>query len=382
MKDMVNHAYENKYAVGAFDLVGLEFLEAVINAAERCRSPVILSVAEPHFSHYNVELMMPAIEAAAQNASVPVSIQLDHGTSVTAVTNAIRLGCNGIMLDASNRALHDNIDATKEAVKVAHACGVPVVGEVGHVGKHFINGEGDEESSFTTPVEAKGFVEHTGIDFLSVSIGTTQGAEKGRIKVDFQRLKHINNEVAIPLVIHGGSSLSEDQIRRMTLLGVAKINYFTVMSALATQSLRDVVSRKNHNYFEYIHSTKDVVSDEVERCLRLLGSAGRAAEVVEQCLPWSSVHHIMLIQCKNTRADVEVVLAAGREALKPLPGVRRVYLARAVDTGNQYQYALNVNLVNAPALKQLKLHEVYTGIHEQLGRLSLVAPIDIDYESY
>ena len=102
MRDMLYHAYDNHYAVGAFDLVSLDFLEAVIDAAESCRSAVILSIAEPHFAYYDFELMLPAIEAAAKRASVPVAIQLDHGSSLESAIKAINLGCNGVMLDASN----------------------------------------------------------------------------------------------------------------------------------------------------------------------------------------------------------------------------------------------------------------------------------------
>ncbi|HHO58620.1 MAG TPA: class II fructose-bisphosphate aldolase, partial [Thiotrichales bacterium] len=110
MRDMLHHAYENHYAVGAFDLVSLDFLEAVVDAAEQCRSAVILSIAEPHFSSYDFELLLPAVEAAAKRASVPVAIQLDHGRQLDTVIKAINLGCNGVMFDASERDFSDNIE--------------------------------------------------------------------------------------------------------------------------------------------------------------------------------------------------------------------------------------------------------------------------------
>ena len=110
MRDMLYHAYDNNYAVGAFDLVSLDFLEAVIDAAEDCRSAVILSIAEPHFAHYDFELFLPAVEAAAKRASVPVAIQLDHGRTLESAVKAINLGCNGVMLDVSNQDFFNNID--------------------------------------------------------------------------------------------------------------------------------------------------------------------------------------------------------------------------------------------------------------------------------
>ncbi|HEB98853.1 MAG TPA: fructose-bisphosphate aldolase, partial [Thiotrichales bacterium] len=240
MRDMLHHAYENSYAVGAFDLVSLDFLEAVIDAAERCRAPVILSVAEPHFAHYDIELMMPAVEAAARRARVPVAIQLDHGSSLQSAVEAIRLGCNGVMLDASGQALPDNIKATREVVEMAHRCGIPVVGEVGYVAGQ--EGEGAElhpgETQLTIPSEARAFVERTAVDFLAVSIGTVQGRMKGRARLDFQRLKQLRKAVSVPLVIHGGSGLNEEQYRRLTALGVAKIDYFTALSDLAAEAMR------------------------------------------------------------------------------------------------------------------------------------------------
>jgi fructose-bisphosphate aldolase, class II len=241
MCDLLHHAYDNNYAVGAFDLVSLDFLEAVIDAAEHCRASIILSIAEPHFAHYDFELMLPAIEAAAKRTSIPVAIQLDHGSSLETATKAINLGCNGIMLDVSDASLADNIKATQSVVEMAHSCGVPVVGELGYVAG--IEGEGAQqhpgEMAFTNPVEAKAYVERTGVDFLAVSIGTVQGRMKGRAKLDFQRLKLLNQTVKVPLVIHGGSGLNESQFRKLTTLGVAKINYYTALSDVAASAMRN-----------------------------------------------------------------------------------------------------------------------------------------------
>jgi len=241
MRDLLYHAYNNNYAVGAFDLVGIDFLEAVIDAAERCRAAVILSIAEPHFGHYNLSLLMPAVEAAAKQASVPVAIQLDHGSSLESAVKAINLGCNGVMLDASDSPLPTNIEMTRKVVEMAHKCGIPVVGEVGYVAG--IEGEGAEqhpgELAFTNPSEAQIFVERTGVDFLAVSIGTVQGRMKEPAKLDYKRLKKLNQTVNIPLVIHGGSGLNESQFRKLITLGVAKINYYTALSDVAAKAMQD-----------------------------------------------------------------------------------------------------------------------------------------------
>ncbi len=235
MKDMLHHAYDNGYAVGAFDLVSLDFLEGVISAAERCNAPVILSLAESHFDYFNFELIMPAVEAAARRASVPVAIHLDHGASLESAVRAINLGCNGAMVDASHEPSPNNIRCTRSVVDMAHACGVPVEGELGYVPG--VEGEDAERHpgkiTYTTVAEATGYVDRTGVDFLAVSIGTVHGRMKRKPKLDCQRLKQINEALGMPLVIHGGTGLSPDQFRRLIANGAAKINYYTALADAA-----------------------------------------------------------------------------------------------------------------------------------------------------
>jgi len=384
MRDMLYHAYENNYAVGAFDLVSLDFLEAVIDAAERCRAPVILSVAEPHFAHYDIELMMSAVEAAASRASVPVAIQLDHGASVASATRAINLGCNGIMLDASSRALPENISATRVVVDIAHACGVPVVGEVGHVGIHLEDGDAPrhDEPVFTMPAEARAYVERTAVDFLSVSIGTIQGRIKGRIKLDYQRLKQIHQAVNIPLVLHGGSGLDEDQFRRLTLLGVAKIDYFTALSDIAAQTLRDEVKKsRSSSFIDIKKGVKAAVGEEVERCMRLWGSAGRAAEVAAQCQPWLPVEHLIIYNVAGVTAqDVAAMMAEGQRVLAAIPGVRSVFTGTAVREAAGYQYCWLVRFAHPAVIENYRKHPDHIAFADKLFRPIASDRVSIDYQ--
>lgn len=379
MRDMLYHAYNNSYAVGAFDLVSLDFLEAVIEAAEACRAPVILSIAEPHFAHYDFELMLPAVEAAARRASVPVAIQLDHGSSVTSAVKAINLGCNGIMMDASNMSLPDNINATRAVVEVAHGCGIPVVGEVGHVA-----GKSDEgkASSLTVPAEAQAFVERTGVDFLSVSIGTVQGHIKGRAKLDFPRLKQIHQEVDVPLVIHGGSGLNEDQFRRLTALGVAKINYYTALSDVAAQTMRDEMKRdRNSSFVDLKRGVKEAIGEEVERCLRLWGSAGRAAEVTAQCEAWLPVEHLIIYNVEGmTDRDADAMMAEGKRVLSRIPGVRDVFLGEAVKQGATYRYCWLVRFASRAVIDSYREHPDHVAFADNLFRPFADHRISIDFQ--
>ncbi|MGE5027452.1 MAG: class II fructose-bisphosphate aldolase, partial [Betaproteobacteria bacterium] len=241
MNDMLNHAYRHGYAVGAFDLVSLDFLEGVLAAAENCRAPVILSLAESHFEHYDFDLLMAATLAAARRAGVPVAINLDHGTSLASAEHAIRAGCNGVMVDASALPFQENLRQTRDIVAMAHACGATVEGELGYVPG--VEGESAEkhpgEIAYTSATEARAYVERSGVDCLAVSVGTVHGRIRGAPKLDYARLAKINAAVGIPLVIHGGTGLSDDQFRRLIASGVAKINYYTALADAASRHIME-----------------------------------------------------------------------------------------------------------------------------------------------
>ena len=384
MRDMLYHAYDNSYAVGAFDLVSLDFLEAVIGAAERCRAPVILSIAEPHFAHYDFELMMPAVEAAAKRASIPVAIQLDHGSSLDSATRAINLGCNGVMLDASNMNLPDNISATKAVVDMAHACGVPVVGELGYVAG--VEGQGAEQhpgdTELTIPSQAKAYVERTGVDFLAVSIGTVQGRMKSRAKLDFPRLKQLKQAVNIPLVIHGGSGLNDDQFRRLTSLGVAKINYFTGLSDVAAETMRARIKTDHKGSFTDLkQGVKEAIGEEVENCLRMWGSAGRAAEVLTQCAPWASVEHMIIFNVERMNNEqAQSMMAEGRRVLSRIPGVREVFTGQALQEGTKYKFCWLVRFTDKAVISSYREHPDHIAFFDQLFSPFAGERMSIDFQ--
>lgn len=386
MRDMIYHAYDNNYAVGAFDLVSLDFLEAVIDAAEHCRAPVILSIAEPHFAHYDFELMMPAVEAAAKRATVPVAIQLDHGSSLDSAIKAINLGCNGVMLDASNMELPDNINATRTVVEMAHGCGVPVVGELGYVAG--VEGEGARqhpgETELTIPSEARLYVERTGVDFLAVSIGTVQGRMKSRAKIDFPRLKQLNQAVNIPLVIHGGSGLNEDQFRRLPSLGVAKINYFTGLSDVAAQTMRERIKiDKEGSFTDLKQGVKEAIGKDVERCLRQWGSAGRAAEVLAQCELWEPVEHMSIYNVERMSDEqAHAMMAKGRRILSKIPGVRDVFTGEALKQGAKYRFIWLVRFTHKAVIDSYREHPDHVAFVDNMFRTYGEDHMSIDYQNY
>ncbi len=384
MRDMLYHAYDNNYAAGAFDLVSLDFLEAVIDAAESCRSAVILSIAEPHFAHYDFELMLPAVEAAAKRATVPVAIQLDHGRSLESAVKAIKLGCNCVMLDASRQHFSDNIEQTQAVVDMAHRCGISVVGELGYVAG--IEGEGAEqhpgETAFTLPSEAKAYVERTGVDFLAVSIGTVQGRISGRVKLDYVRLRQLNQTLNIPLVIHGGSGLSEDQFHKLTSNGVAKIDYYTALSDIAAEAMRKrSKDNPDGSFTDLKKDVKEAVGREVQRCLRQWGSAGRAAEVLEQCDPWLSVEHLIVHNISKDSTQLpNSLMREGKQILSQIPGVREVFTGQATEIDSEYQFCWLVRFTHKNALSSFSECQAFDSFLKKYFNPNVRNLVQINYQ--
>ena len=385
MKDMLHHAYGNDYAVGAFDLVSLDFLEGIISAAERCRAPVILSLAESHFDYFDFELIMPAVEAAAQRATVPVAIHLDHGASLDSAVRAINRGCNGVMVDASHEPMPGNIRCTCAVVNMAHACGVPVEGELGYVPG--VEGEDAErhpgEIAYTTVAEARSYMEQTGVDFLAVSIGTVHGRMKGKPKLDFLRLKQINESLGIPLVIHGGTGLSDDQFRQLIANGVAKINYYTALSDAAELQINEnIVAGTSSGFTGLVKNIRTVVAAEAERCMRLWGSAGRADEVLSRCRPWMPVEHLIIYNVEGIdKSGVDAMIAEGRRVLSAIPGVRDVFTGEAVQDNEKYRHTWLVRFCHPAVIDSYRKHPDHVTFADKLFRPVAGERISIDYLS-
>jgi len=354
MRDMLMHAYENKYAIGAFDVVNLDMLQGIIDAAERCRAPVIIGLAEPHLAHFNLSLLAPAAEAAARQSSVPVAIHFDHGETLQSVIEGVRHGCNSLMIDGSHLDLQGNIDLSKEVVKVAHACGIPVEAEMGYVP------ENGGDIVLTTAAEAAGFVRYTEVDFLAVSIGTVHGRNTGKPRLDFVRLRQINEALNMPLVLHGSSGLTDDQFRRLIANGIAKINYFTALTDRAAGLLRDNTKNRKDGYLNLLDGIRKVVQDEADRLMRVWGSAGRAAEVLEQCQPWTLIDHIIKFNLPDCDAsDAALVVKRGRNILAEIPGVREVVTTETLDEPGEHRYRWILRVTSPLVVEQLRHHSAF-----------------------
>lgn len=359
--DMVNHAHRHNYAVGAFGVGNQDFLEGVMLAAEKNRAPVILNLIESHYGGHDFNMLVQAVVSAARRAAVPVAINFDHGSSLAAAENAISAGCNGVMVDTSALPFSENLRQTRDIVAMAHACGVTVEGELGYVPG--VEGESAEEHpgelAYTSVSEAKAFVERTGVDCLAVSVGTVHGHMKGAPKLDYNRLSKIREAVDVPLVIHGGTGLSDDQYRKLISNGVAKINYYTGLADVAGQRIRkNAATDLSGGYSALLDGVRDVVCEEAERCIRIWGSGGRAAEVLAQCRPWQEVEHVVLYNAASdlSDSDVAAIMREGRESMKVIPGVRNIRIGRALQQGGKYHYCWLITLASQSAIEIYQNH--------------------------
>lgn len=373
MRDMLNHAYQNNYAIGGFGLVSLDFLEAIVMTAEFCRSPVILNLSEPLFHQHDFSLIMPAVERAAHHAKVPVAIHFDHAKKHESIVQAINLGCNSVMLDVSSETFPVNITQTSRITEIAHACGTAVEGILGFVG----GSEGENannhlgEAIYTSAEEAKAYIERTHVDFLAVSIGTIHGRQPNRSpKLDFKRLKRINDELGIPLVLHGGSGLVEEQYHKLILNGVAKINCYTELSDIAAAAIRsNVQTRNKKGYIESLHGVKDCLHEQIKLYMHLWGSAGRAAEVLIQCRAWQPVEQIIIYTIDNRYLDqLDSLMEQGQKTLMIIPGVRHVFSGWALSESNQYRLCWRVQLAHADVVNNYQSHPEYDVFFNQLSR--------------
>ena len=383
MRDMLDHAYQNGYAVGGFDLVSLDFLEAIITAAENRRSPVILSLAESHFEYYDFKLAMAAAELAAQRASVPVAIHLDHGASLESAVESINAGCNGVMVDASDQVFEANVAMTKKIVTMAHACGVPVEGELGYVAG--VEGEDAEkhpgEVVYTSVDEASAYVKQTGVDFLAVSIGTVHGRMKGEPVLDFERLQQINEALSIPLVIHGGTGLSDEQFSRLIANGVAKINYYTALADAAGAKMRaNVADDDRCGYTGIVKGIQDAIRAEVERCMVNWGSAGQADAVLEVSESWQPIQHVIIYNVdSHDDAQVSSMMREGEKVLAKIPGVRRVITGNAVQAEAKFQFTWLIEFVHENVIASYRDHPDHVAFADKLFRPVAGDRLSIDY---
>ncbi len=274
LNDVLKKAQEGKYAVGLFNTTDSDMLEAVISAAEEMNSPVIIGTAEVLLPYGELKLIGPSMIAAAKRAKVPVVVHYDHGLTIERCMEALDLGFSSIMFDGSAGGNEENIASTAKMVEIAHSRGATVEGEIGHVGN------ADTESDlgtdrYTTPDEAVDFIKATGVDALAIAIGTAHGAYKEKPCLDIGRLSEIRAAVNTPLVLHGGSGLSDDDFRNTIANGIAKVNIFTDLCVAGTNGMKEALD-KELPYLDARNLKVEKIKQAAIRKMQLFGSVNKA----------------------------------------------------------------------------------------------------------
>jgi fructose-bisphosphate aldolase, class II len=279
MKDLLAVAHTNHFAVPAFNISSNMLLSGVIQASEEKFSPLILAIHPDELAFVRPSFIKAALEEAI-NASVPVCIHLDHGSSIAQIMEAIRCGFTSVMMDASTLPLEQNIAMCKKVVELAHAVNVSVEGELGTIGTTGPEAEaGTEEIIYVNPDDVVTFVEGTGVDTLAVAVGTAHGIypkdKKPELRLDL--LKEITSRVDIPLVLHGGSANPDEEIARAVKLGINKINISSDIKDAFYQKCREILKdpvlrEPNSIYPACIEAMKKVAHYKID----LFNAAGKA----------------------------------------------------------------------------------------------------------
>lgn len=285
MKEILEKARKEHYAVGAFDCTSLESVIAVTEAAQEMNSPVILQFAQSHQHLIPMEVIGPIMVRMAEQAGVPAAVHLDHGTSLKICRKAAEMGFNAVMIDASAKEYEENCALTRSVVEFAHKRNISVEAELGHIFTSragALEGSGREYSeseAYTDPQMAGDFIERTEVDALAIAFGTTHGVYTEKPKLDLSRISRIKAVRDIPYVMHGGSGLLDEEYRQAVANGICKINYYTYMSLAggngAAEYLRS--SEGGRIYFESIAKAgTEAMKQDVKKAIQLFGSAGRA----------------------------------------------------------------------------------------------------------
>lgn len=278
MKGMLQHAHENNYAVMAINCVNMEQAKAIIGAAKAEAAPVIINISPRQMkAHATPEILAPMIKKMAEQAPVPVALNLDHGQLYEDIVRVIKAGYSSVMIDASALPYEENKKQTRTISLLAHELGLSVEAELGHVGVA-LDGDNSKLDLYTNPAQAKDFVDYTQADCLAVAIGTAHGNyPKGMLpKLDFERLALLKETLAMPLVLHGGSGAGEKNIRQAVALGINKINVCTDLFKVGRKAMVEAAQENPEiDYMDFQIAGLKAMENYIREYMKMIGSSNR-----------------------------------------------------------------------------------------------------------
>ncbi len=279
MKLILEDAHRNNYAVVAANAINFELIRGIINAAISENSPIIINIGPGQLAkHGDAEIFASIVKSFACRTHIPIAFNYDHGKDMVGITEVFRAGFSSIMIDASAYSLEENIARTKEVVRLCHPHNVTVEAELGQVGVAE-TGDGAKADLYTNPDEASYFVEQTGIDALAVAVGTAHGKYPAGLepKLDFDRLTVLKERLQMPLVLHGGSSSGDDNIRKAVACGINKLNVWTDSAVACRDALsRALLENGEIDFIQLMGIMEDAVRENITHYIRLVGSSGKA----------------------------------------------------------------------------------------------------------
>jgi fructose-bisphosphate aldolase class II len=279
MNHFLPRAKQEGFAVGQFNVNNLEFVQAIIEAGKEEQSPLIFGASEGAIRYMGLHNVVALARVAAEESKLPVALHLDHGSSFEMVMKCIQAGFSSVMFDGSHYPFEENIRLTKKVVEAAHAVGVSVEGELGTIsGVEDDLDVKEEDAAIAKPEEAIRFWQETRVDAMAIAVGTAHGMYKGEPKIHFDVIDEVSKAIEAPIVLHGGSGVPDDSIRRSISLGVGKINVNTENQVASVNVVRELLAA-NPDMIDprkYLGPAREAIKEIVKEKMRLFGSSGKA----------------------------------------------------------------------------------------------------------
>ena len=282
MRTLLASAQKSNRAVGAFNVGNMEMVLGVIRAAEQTGTPVIMQVAEGRLPFSPLEILGPSMIAAAKMSSAPVAVHLDHGKTLHTIQLALELGFTSVMFDGSALPLEENISQTRQIIALAKLYGAAVEGEIGRVGKSEDCGE-EFDLCYSDPAQARLFFENAPVDALAISYGNSHGMPLKKPKLNFPILETIHRQLEVPLVLHGGTGISDMDFRHSIQSGITKINIATASFLSVCRGAKDyMTANPQMDYFAFSQAISDAVCYNVCRHIHIFNEQSKPFNEVKQ----------------------------------------------------------------------------------------------------
>ena len=282
-KEVLIDAQKNQYAVGAFNANNMDIVQAIIETAEEERAPVIVQASQGAIKYAGLDMIVGMVKVLAERTFIPVVLHLDHGTDYYQNIRCLRAGFTSLMFDGSKLPFAENVALTKKVVEMAHSCDIPVEAEIGQIGKMDSSDEPGVarekiKEFIADPEEAAKFVKLTAIDSLAAAVGTIHGCRELIAELDIPRIEKIRDLTGIPLVLHGASGASDEEVKKGITAGICKINIDTRIRMAFTRAIQDYLAKNSDEIDprKVLGVAKEAAKEVIRDRIRVLGCHNRA----------------------------------------------------------------------------------------------------------